>query len=306
MEIAIVSFGIFFTYNFHFLQVIYTIGASMILLAALQFLPTWGVATYGLAVTFLHNLLDPIELSQLGHFGWLWKLLVIPGPFLRHGHLWAMDVYPVLPWSGVMALGYAFGVVVLMPAPKRRRVSLQLGAISLALFAALRFTNAYGDFVPFKHLGSFMRTTMSFFDVSKYPPSLQYLLVTLGILLILFAIGDYVLERRRMMRALGVIEVYGRVPFFYYVPHFYIIHLAALFYADGRDALCACAPGDPTLQPVAAAGHLLAADRLSHLALGGRAALPALPLVRGREGAQARLVVELSIEATSIPAARRA
>jgi uncharacterized membrane protein len=220
VEIAVVSFGIFFTYHFHFLQVIYTIGASMILLAALQFLPTWGVATYGFAVVFLHNLLDPIELSQLGHFGWLWKLLVIPGPFLRHGHLWAMDVYPVVPWSGAMALGYAFGVVVLMPAPKRRRASLQLGAISLSLFAVLRWTNAYGDFVPFKHLGSFTRTTMSFFQVTKYPPSLQYFLVTLGILLVLFAIADYALERHWIPRALGVI---------YYVPHFYIIHLAALF-----------------------------------------------------------------------------
>jgi len=140
-----------------------------------------------------------------------------------------MDVYPVIPWSGAMALGYAFGVVVLMPAPKRRRTSLQLGAISLALFAVLRWTNAYGDFVPFKHLGSFTRTTMSFFQVSKYPPSLQYFLVTLGILLVLFAIADYALERHWIPRALGVIEVYGRVPFFYYVPHFYIIHLAALF-----------------------------------------------------------------------------
>jgi uncharacterized membrane protein len=229
VEIAIVSFGIFFTYHFHFLQVIYAIGASMILMAALQFLPTWGVATYGLAVTFLHNLLDPIELSQLGHFAWLWKLLVVPGPFLRHGQLWALDVYPVLPWSGAMALGYAFGAVVLMPGAQRRHVSLRLGAISLTLFAVLRSTNAYGDFVPFEHLDSFMRTTMSFFNVSKYPPSLQYFLVTLGVLLVLFAIGDYALERRWTPRALGVIEVYGRVPFFYYVPHFYIIHLAALF-----------------------------------------------------------------------------
>lgn len=229
VEIALVSFGLFFTYRFHFLQVIYAIGMSMIIMAALQFLPTWGVATYGLAVTFLHNLLDPIELSQLGHFAWLWKLLVIPGAFLRHGHLWAFDAYPVLPWSGVMALGYAFGAVVLMPAAKRRRVSLQLGAVSLALFAVLRWTNAYGDFVPFKHLGSFTRTAMSFFDVSKYPPSLQYFLATLGMLLMLFAIGDYALERRWMTRALGLVEVYGRVPFFYYVPHFYIIHLAALF-----------------------------------------------------------------------------
>ncbi len=229
VEIAIVNFGIFFTWHFHFLQVIYTIGASMILMAALQFLPTWCVATYGFAVVFLHNLLDRIPLAQLGHFGWLWKLLVIPGLLFRHGHLWALDDYPVLPWSGVMALCYVFGAVVLLPAARRRRVSLQLGAISLALFSVLRFTNAYGDFIAFQHLGSFTRTTMSFFDVTKYPPSLQYVCVTFGILLVLFAIGDYSLERRWMTRALGMVEVYGRVPFFYYVPHFYILHLAALF-----------------------------------------------------------------------------
>jgi uncharacterized membrane protein len=228
LEIAVVSFGIFFTYHFHFLQVIYAIGASMILMAALQFLPTWCVATYGLAVVGLHNLLDGIKLAQLGHFGWLWKLLVIPGPFMRHGQFWALDSYPVLPWSGAMALGYAFGAVVLMPAAKRRRVSLQLGAFALALFAVLRFTNAYGDFVPFKHLGSFTRTTMSFFDVSKYPPSLQYFLVTLGVLLVLVALADYALERHWLEGALGVVGVYGRVPFFYYVPHFYIIHIAEL------------------------------------------------------------------------------
>jgi uncharacterized membrane protein len=228
VELAVVSFGLFFTYHFHFLQVIYAIGASMILLAGLQFLPTWCVGTYGLAVVLLHNLLDRVSLAQLGHFGWAWKLLVIPGPFLRHGQLWGFDTYPVLPWSGVMALGYAFGAVVLMPPAQRRRVSLLPGAVSLALFAGLRFTNAYGDFVPFQHLGSFVRTTMSFFDVSKYPPSLQYCCVTLGILLLLFAMGDYALERRWVTRPLAAIEVYGRVPFFYYVPHFYILHLLAV------------------------------------------------------------------------------
>lgn len=229
VEVALVSFGLFFTYKFHFLQVIYAIGASMIIMAALQFLPTWGVGAYGFGVTFLHNLLDPIELTQMGHLAWLWKLLVIPGPFLRHGQFWAFDAYPVLPWSGVMALGYTFGAVVLMPAADRRRFSLRLSIIFLALFAVLRSTSAYGDSSSFRDVGSFTRTTMSFFDVTKYPPSLQYVLVTLGVLLVLFVIGDYALERRKITRALGVVEVYGRVPFFYYVPHFYIIHLASLF-----------------------------------------------------------------------------
>jgi uncharacterized membrane protein len=229
LEIAVVSFGIFFTYHFHYLQVIYAIGASMILMAALQYLPTWAVALYGFAVVGLHDLLDPIKLSRLGHFAGAWKLLVVPGPFLDHGRFWILDSYPVLPWSGIMALGYVFGMVVLLPASQRRRRCLQLAAVSLAIFAVLRFTNTYGDAIPFQHLGSFTRTTMSFFDVTKYPPSLLYVCATLGILLVLFALGDYALERRWIPRGLGVIEVYGRVPFFYYVPHFYILHLAALF-----------------------------------------------------------------------------
>jgi uncharacterized membrane protein len=228
VELAIVSFGLFFTYHFHFLQVIYAIGASMILLAALQFLPTWGVALYGFAIVLLHNLLDRINANQLGHFSGLWKLLVAPGPFLDHGRLWILDAYPVLPWSGVMALGYAFGVVVTMPAANRRRWAMRLGAGALALFAVLRFTNVYGDPIRFEHLGSFTRTTMSFFDVTKYPPSLQYVCATFGVLLLLFALGDYALERRWIPRALGVIEVYGRVPFFYYVLHFYILHILAV------------------------------------------------------------------------------
>jgi uncharacterized membrane protein len=227
VEIAIVSFGIFFTYNFHFLQVIYAIGGSMILMAALQFLPTWGVAVYGFAVVFLHNLLDPIKLTQLGHFGWLWKLLVSPGPFLRHGQRWALDMYPVLPWSGVMAMGYVFGVVVAMPPAQRRLRSLLLGAAALALFAVLRLTGAYGDPIPFEHLGSATRTAMSFFEVTKYPPSLQYVAATFGFLLLLFALGDYALERRWLLGPLGAIEIYGRVPFFYYVPHFYLLHILA-------------------------------------------------------------------------------
>jgi uncharacterized membrane protein len=228
VEIAIVSFGIFFSYHFHFLQVIYAIGGSMIIMAAVQFLPTWGVAAYGLAIVCLHNLLDPVKVGQLGNFGWLWKLLVMPGPFLDHGQLWALDMYPVLPWSGIMALGYVFGVVVAMPAAERRRRSLQLGAAALGLFAVLRLTSAYGDPIHFEHLGSTTQTAMSFFDVTKYPPSLQYVCATFGFLLLLFALGDYALERRWIPGALGVIEVYGRVPFFYYVLHFYLLHILAL------------------------------------------------------------------------------
>jgi uncharacterized membrane protein len=142
--------------------------------------------------------------------------------------MWVFVMYPLLPWSGVMALGYAFGAVVALPAEKRRVRSLQCGAVALATFVLLRATNWYGDSVRFVHLGSLERTTMSFLEVTKYPPSLQFLCATLGVLLLVFAVVDFALERRWIPRALGVVEVYGRVPFFYYVIHFYLIHVLAV------------------------------------------------------------------------------
>ena len=228
VEVAIVSFGIFFTDHVHFFQVIYAIGGSMIVLAALQYLPTRWMAAYGFAVVLLHDLLQRIQPEQLGRAAWLWEFLVSTGFFFRNQQMWVFVMYPLLPWSGVMALGYAFGTVVALPAEKRRVRSLECGAVALAMFVLLRATNWYGDSVRFVHLGSLERTTMSFLEVTKYPPSLQFLCATLGVLLLVFAVVDFALERRWIPRALGVVEVYGRVPFFYYVIHFYLIHVLAV------------------------------------------------------------------------------
>jgi uncharacterized membrane protein len=221
VEIAIVGFGLLFTYQIHFLQVIYAIGGSMIILAALQYLPTKFVAAYGFLIVVLHNLYDNILPATFGHFATLWILLVRPG----HGHLETYVAYPVLPWSGIMALGYAFGAVVML-APKQRRIRcLIMSAISLTAFTILRLTNAYGDPVPFQPLPTFTHSAMSFFNVTKYPPSLLYTLATFGILLLLFVLGDLALEHRWLPRIASIFEVYGRVPFFYYVLHIYILHL---------------------------------------------------------------------------------
>jgi len=229
VEVAIVSPGIFFTYHFHFLQVIYAIGGSMILLAALQYLPTAWVAAYGFAIVALHNLADRVSPDHLSHGAAAWKLLLSGGAFMDHGRLWALVMYPVLPWSGIMALGFAFGTVVALPGPKRRARSLWLGLAALALFVALRLANLYGDPQLFQHLKTAQQTTMSFLNVTKYPPSLEYVCVTLGVLLVLFALADSLLEQRRILPAMHVVEIYGRVPFFYYVVHFYTVHLLSIF-----------------------------------------------------------------------------
>ena len=228
VEVAIVNFGIFFTYHFHFFQVIYAIGGSMIVLAGLQYVPTRWVAVYGFAVVLLHDVLHRIQPESLGHGAVAWEFLVSTGFFFHGDRPWLFVMYPLLPWSGVMALGYCFGAVVSLPAARRRAWSVRLGVGALVVFAALRATNWYGDSSPFKHLATKTQTAMSFFNVTKYPPSLQYCCVTLGVLLLVFAAADWALERRWIPRALGVVEIYGRVPFFYYVLHFYLLHVLAL------------------------------------------------------------------------------
>jgi len=228
LELAVVSPGIFFTYHFHFFQVIYAIGGSMIILAGLQYLPTRWVAGYGLLVVLLHNMLDKFDLAHAaGATAWKF-LLIAPGVFMNHGQFWALVLYPVIPWSGVMALGYAFGAVVAMPAEKRRARSVKLGLTALAIFAELRITHAYGDPVLFERLGTWKQTMMSFLNVTKYPPSLEFVCVMLGLLLLLFALFDWMLTHHKATKALDVVEVYGRVPFFYYVLHFYSLHILAL------------------------------------------------------------------------------
>lgn len=229
MELAVVSFVLTFTYKFHVIEVIYAIGASMVLLAALQYLPTKFVALYGIAVVALHNLADPIGADQLGHFASLYTLTMQPGGFLSHGKLVAFVPYPMLPWSGVMALGYAFGAIVTLPPRRRRSISLALGAFCLATLTILRLTDSYGDQAKFTPLSTVTRSAMSFFQLTKYPPSLHFILATLGFLLLMFALADYVLERRWLPRLAAIAEVYGRVPFFYFVLHLLAIHLAVVF-----------------------------------------------------------------------------
>jgi uncharacterized membrane protein len=226
VEVAIMSFAILFTYSIHFLQVIYAIGGSMIILAALQYLPTKFVAAYGVLIVALHNVFDNVNPDQLGHWASFYKLMMTRGAILSHGKLFIVIGYPLLPWSGILALGYAFGAIVTLPPHRRRKLCIIMGAATLTILTALRLTNAYGDPIAFKQRATVMRSAMSFFQLTKYPPSLLYTLATLGFLFLLYALADYALEHRWLPRVASILEVYGRVPFFYYVPHFFIIHLA--------------------------------------------------------------------------------
>jgi uncharacterized membrane protein len=137
--------------------------------AAIIWLPRWAMAAFALTQIFGHNLLDPVTPEQFGHGDWFWKVLHVKGGF----ELWATRIdldYPLIPWIGVMTLGYLFGSVMLTPPEIRRRRLWQMGLGALALFVVLRSTNIYGDLHAWSTQATPLRTGFSFFNVQKYPP----------------------------------------------------------------------------------------------------------------------------------------
>jgi uncharacterized membrane protein len=133
--------------------------------------------------------------------------------------------YPILPWIGVMAAGYAFGAVMVLPAERRRRVLWAMGGGMIALFCALRAGNTYGDPWPWSHQPSATFSLMSFVNTQKYPPSLLYSLMTLGPSILFLALFDAVRLSRNHF-----IVIFGRVPMFYYLCHLFILHIPAWIY----------------------------------------------------------------------------
>jgi uncharacterized membrane protein len=212
------------------LGTLWAIGCSMIALAGLVFLPLRAVLLIGALILVSHNLLDPLPAAQFGAWAPLWSILHEPGalPFGLPGGV----SYPVLPWIGIMALGYGLGPVFLEPASTRARQLTLLGLASIALFLLLRGTNFYGDSHPWRQQRDSMMTALSVLNVSKYPPSLLYALVTLGPALLLLPamerFGGFVGE---------VLATFGRVPLFIYLLHLYAAHAAAvaLFLTEGFD-----------------------------------------------------------------------
>jgi uncharacterized membrane protein len=200
-----------------FLQVIWAIGVSMIVLAALVHLPVPEIAAYSIVMILGHNLLDGIEPQNLGAWAPLWSLLHVSGP-IPH----AFVAYPLIPWIAVMSLGYCVGTLFEMQQRHRVQWLTCLGVASLVLFVLLRTANVYGDPADWTLQDTVLRTLLSFVNVQKYPPSLQYLLLTLGAGLLLLAAFES--ARGKVSE---VLRTFGRVPLFFYVLHIALAHLAA-------------------------------------------------------------------------------
>ncbi|MFZ5734838.1 MAG: DUF1624 domain-containing protein [Pseudomonadota bacterium] len=211
--------------NYFFTQVIFAIGASMIVLSMLIHLPRQAVAAIGLTLIAGHNLLDPITSAAFGNAAPVWNVLHEPA-MLQFGNVRWLAVYPLIPWIGVMAAGYALGPVFLRPRHERMRLLMGWGLAVTVGFVVLRATNLYGDPASWTVQPTIAATILSFINCEKYPPSLLYLMMTLGPALLALAALESVRGRTT-----DWVTVFGRVPFFYYVLHIYLIHALAVLFA---------------------------------------------------------------------------
>jgi uncharacterized membrane protein len=226
IELTVVRFGwrFNFTLDFFVFQVIWVLGASMVVLAALVYLPRWAIGTVAVAMIAGHNLLDSIHAQAFGSAAWVWNFLHQPA-LLKAQSGGVYPLYSLVPWVGVMAAGYALGPVMQFEQEARRRLLIRLGAAITLGFVVLRATNLYGDPAAWAIQDGWLATLLSFMNCEKYPPSLLYLSMTLGPALMLLA----VLESARG-RLADCITTFGRVPFLYYIAHIYLIHLLAVIY----------------------------------------------------------------------------
>jgi uncharacterized membrane protein len=225
LEFTVIRFGWTFSLTGTSLlaQVIWVIGLSMVLLAGLVYLPRAALAVLALTLIAGHNLLDGIRPEMFGSAAWVWVILHKQGLLPLGQGVSVYVLYPLIPWVGVMAAGYALGPVFHWEREERRRFLLALGVAVTIGFVVLRATNLYGDPAGWQMQATGLATALSFINCEKYPPSLLYLMMTLGPALMLLAWFEGVSGR-----AVRWIRVYGRVPLLYYVAHLYLLHILAL------------------------------------------------------------------------------
>jgi uncharacterized membrane protein len=236
VEMVLVTFALTFNplYNNIFLQVIWAIGISMVILGLVVRLPYPVIFALAVLILAGHNLLDYPEAARKNDVGFFWDL-VHNGRFdtyLLAPNYRLVIIYAFLPWTGIMLMGYCAGRLFepTFDPDRRKKILISVGFGAIALFIVLRLINGYGNPFPWQPQDSALQTFYSFMNIQKYPPSLMYACITLGPALIVLALLENVQNRFT-----AFVRVFGRVPFFYYVIHFYVIHILTViaFYLSG-------------------------------------------------------------------------
>lgn len=221
LEFTFVNFGVWFDPHFDvfIFDVIATIGFGFIVLSLVLRAPVKIILVLGLAIIFLHNLFANLPAGDGSLLKKISLLLVLPGaiPFGK-GALFVMG-YPPVPWLGIMLVGFAAGRLFDYRANKRKIIFAKIGATALALFLVVRGINIYGDPLQWSTQKNGVFTILSFINVTKYPPSLVFCLLTLGVMFLLLSVVEGVQNRLTKTTL-----VYGKVPLFYFLVHWYILH----------------------------------------------------------------------------------
>ena len=221
------------------LWVIWALGVSMIALAGLIFIPWRTLLTVSISVIVLHDAADGLAPSHFGEMGWLWRISHSAG-VIEAGSTDISVSYPLIPWVFVMAAGYCFGRVIELESSQRRSLLLRLGGLLICAFVILRWLNFYGDPRPWSVQPTPLLTLASFLNCAKYPPSLLYLLMTLGPAITILGL----LERVKLSGA-NPLTVFGRVPLFFYLLHIPLIHGLAIAMDWLRYGICCILLNNP-------------------------------------------------------------
>jgi uncharacterized membrane protein len=193
-------------------------------------LPHKILTLFAMAIIAGHNLFDGIPPGRFGSLAWLWTILHVPGNIeYMHGHS-LFVLYPLIPWIAVMAAGYGVGPLFLQPVQIRQKRLAVMGIVALMLFLLLRISNAYGDPLPWVQRKDWMFTVFSIMNCQKYPPSLLYLLITLGFMFI----GLAMFECTKLQRLGVLLPEFGQAPLLFYLVHILLIHGTAYVMAEYR------------------------------------------------------------------------
>lgn len=226
MVIDVFVFNFAFSFDIHYssigLATLWSLGVSMVFLGLAVWLPLQAILAIGLIIVFGHNLLNIYEQDQKDIS--IWYALLHRVNLFKLGSHNVLVLYPYLSWVGLMFMGYCSGRLFYdVDVARRRKILMWLGIAVTLFFLVLRYANVYGDAGRWKEESSFLKTVFSFFNTQKYPPSLLFMCMTIGPSLIFLSIYD-----QAKGKLVDIISVYGRVPFFYFLAHFFLLHIICM------------------------------------------------------------------------------